>query len=146
MFPTDADVDESALQSLTETIQSMATSSEQLHDQLATNGEDAEDIAESILRFDDAIQDVVDHYDDWSGALNSGSIQEQSEAIAGLRDAYADLLDLDGSSLSDSFLTSAENLELMKAAIDGDVEAYDQLILLHKLEWILLNLMQVLII
>ena len=127
MFPTDADVDESALQALTETIQSMATSSAQLHDQLATNGEDAEDIAEAILRFDNAIQDVVDHYDDWIGALNSGSVQEQSEAIAGLRDAYADLLDLDGSSLSDSFLTSTENLELMKAAIDGDIDAYDQL-------------------
>ena len=127
MFPTDADVDESALQSLTETLQSMATSSAQLHDQLATNGEDAEDIAEAILRFDNAIQDVVDHYDDWIGALNSGSVQEQSEAIAGLRDAYADLLDLDGSSLSDSFLTSTENLELMKAAIDGDIDAYDQL-------------------
>ena len=127
MFPTDADVDESALQSLTETIQSIATSSAQLHDQLATNAYDAEDIAESILRFDDAIQDVVDHYDEWMGALNSGSVQEQAEAIAGLRDAYADLLDLDGSSLSESFLTNADNLNLMKAAIDGDIDAYDQL-------------------
>jgi hypothetical protein len=40
------------------------------------------------------------------GALTSGSLAEQAEAIAGLRDAYADLLDLDGSSLSDAFLSS----------------------------------------
>jgi len=45
-----------------------------------------------------------------------------------LRDAYADLLDLEGSSLSQDFLTDAKNLELMKAAIDGDTEAYDQLL------------------
>jgi hypothetical protein len=45
-----------------------------------------------------------------------------------LRDSYADLLDLEGSSLSQDFLTDAENLELMKAAIDGDTEAYDQLL------------------
>jgi hypothetical protein len=45
-----------------------------------------------------------------------------------MRDAYADLLDLDGSSLSEEFLTNAENLDLMKAAIDGNTEAYDQLL------------------
>ena len=60
--------------------------------------------------------------------LNSGSIQEQAEIIDDLRDAYADLLDLDGSSLSNDFLTNAENLDLMKAAIDGDIEAYDELL------------------
>jgi hypothetical protein len=35
---------------------------------------------------------------------------------------------MDASALPDSFLKSAENLELMKAAIDGDVDAYDQLL------------------
>jgi hypothetical protein len=38
------------------------------------------------------------------------------------------LLDLDGSALSNDFLTNAENLDLMKAAIDGDVDAYDELL------------------
>jgi len=44
-----------------------------------------------------------------------------------LRDAYADLLDLDGSTLSNDFLTNTENLDLMRAAIDGDTDAYDEL-------------------
>jgi hypothetical protein len=45
-----------------------------------------------------------------------------------MRDAYADLLDMDASALPESFLKSTENLELMKQAIDGDVEAYNQLL------------------
>jgi len=85
-------------------------------------------VAEAILRFDDAIQDVIDNYDDWLAALNSDSIEEQALVIDELRDAYADLLDLDGSSLSKDFLTNTDNLELMKAAIDGDTEAYEQLL------------------
>lgn len=127
MFPTDSDVDETAYANLTKDIQSLSQQSEELSKVLKEDREGAEELAESILRFDNAIQDVVDNYDTWLGALQSGSWQEQSQAITGLRDAYADLLDLDGQSLSNNFLTSAENLKLMKAAIDGNVEAYDKL-------------------
>ena len=127
LFPTDSDVDASALQSLTEVLEKISTASEELDDNLNKDARAAEDVAESILRFDDAIQNVVDNYEAWSGALTSGSVQEQAEAISGLRDAYADLLDLDGSSLSESFLTNVQNLELMKAAIDGNTQAYDKL-------------------
>ena len=127
LFPTDSDVDASALQSLTEVLEKISTASEELDDNLNEDARAAEDVAESILRFDDAIQNVVDNYEAWSGALTSGSVQEQAEAISGLRDAYADLLDLDGSSLSESFLTNVQNLELMKAAIDGNTQAYDKL-------------------
>ena len=128
MFPTDADIDETVLESLSETLQEIAPQAEGLADSLSKDARAAEDVAESILRFDDAIQDVVDNYDDWLAALNSGSVQEQAEVINDLRDAYADLLDLDGSELSDDFLTDADNLELMKAAIDGDIDAYDELL------------------
>ena len=127
MFPTDSDVDETAYANLTKDIQSLSQQSEELSKVLKKDREGAEELAESILRFDNAIQDVVDNYDTWLGALQSGSWQEQSQAITGLRDAYADLLDLDGQSLSNNFLTNVENLKLMKAAIDGNVEAYDQL-------------------
>ena len=128
MFPTDSDVDQGALQSLSGIIQEMADSSVELDDNLDQDTRAADDLAEAILRFDDAITDVTDNYEDWLAALNSGSAQDQAEVIDGLRDAYADLLDMDASALPDSFLKSAENLELMKAAIDGDVDAYDQLL------------------
>ena len=128
MFPTDADIDTKALDSLTKVIQDIADESDDLADSLTEDSRAAEDVAESILRFDNAIEDVVKNYQGWMDALNNGSIQEQAEIIDGLRDAYADLLDLDGSSLSNDFLTNTENLDLMKAAIDGDIEAYDELL------------------
>ena len=128
MFPTDSDVDTEVLETLSETIQDIADESDELADSLTEDSRAAEDVAESILRFDNAIEDVVDNYEDWMDALDSGSIQEQAEIIDDLRDAYADLLDLDGSALSNDFLTNAENLDLMKAAIDGDINAYDELL------------------
>ena len=128
MFPTDSDVDTEVLETLSETIQDIADESDELADSLTEDSRAAEDVAESILRFDNAIEDVVKNYENWMDVLNSGSIQEQAEIIDDLRDAYADLLDLDGSALSNDFLTNAENLDLMKAAIDGDIEAYDELL------------------
>ena len=128
MFPTDEDIDTDVLETLSETIQNIADESDELADSLTEDSRAAEDVAESILRFDNAIEDVVDNYEDWMDALNNGSIQEQAEIIDDLRDAYADLLDLDGSTLSNDFLTNAENLDLMKAAIDGDIDAYDELL------------------
>ena len=128
MFPTDADIDQSDLAQLTDVIEEMAPASEDLADSLQEDQRAAEDVAEAILRFDDAIEDVVKNYDDWLAALESGTAQQQAEVIDDLRDAYADLLDLDGDSLSDSFLTSTENLNLMKAAIDGDTQAYNELL------------------
>jgi len=35
-------------------------------------------VAESLLRFDNAIQDVSENYDDWLAALDSGSWQDQA--------------------------------------------------------------------
>lgn len=127
MFPTDEDIDLDTLASLSDIFQDLADESEELSDDLADNAAAAEDLAEAVLRFDDACKDVVDNYEDWMDALNNGSIQDQAEVMGQLRDAYADLLDLDGSSLSSDFLTNTENLDLMKAAIDGDIEAYDEL-------------------
>ena len=123
----DEDVDVQTLEHLSETIQQIAPESEELANTLAEDEGAADDLAQAILRFDDACVDVSKNYDDWMDALNSGSLQEQVQAMDGLRDAYADLLDLDGSTLSNDFLTNTENLDLMKAAIDGDTDAYDEL-------------------
>lgn len=123
----DEDVDVQTLEHLSETIQQIAPESEELANTLAEDEGAADDLAQAILRFDDACVDVSKNYEDWMAALNSGSLQEQVQAMDGLRDAYADLLDLDGSTLSNDFLTNTENLDLMRAAIDGDTDAYDEL-------------------
>jgi hypothetical protein len=36
-------------------------------------------------------------------------------------------LDIDGSNLSQDFVLDPENLNLMKAALEGDLDAYNQL-------------------
>ena len=43
--------------------------------------------------------------------LENGTIQDQAEAMAQLKDAYSDMLDLNFGSLSEDFLSNAENLE-----------------------------------
>ena len=54
-------------------------------------------------------------------------MQDMAKAAAEMTDAYGDMLDIDGSSLSADFLTNAENLELMKQAAEGSEEAYNKL-------------------
>jgi len=50
-----------------------------------------------------------------------------SEIADDLADAYGDLLNIDSSTLSDGFLRNAENLNLMKQATEGNIDAYDEL-------------------
>jgi predicted transcriptional regulator len=59
--------------------------------------------------------------------LNSGSVQDAAKAGNELRETYADLMDIDGSALSASFVENAENLELMRQATEGVDGAYDKL-------------------
>ena len=128
MFPRDEDIDESALNSLAKNLQQLAPNLDGLSDELKQDADTAEDVAEAFLRFDNAIEDVVNHYDEWSQILKNGSEVEKTTAIQGLKDAYGDLLNIDGSALSNDFLLNVNNLQLMKAAIDGDIDAYNQLI------------------
>ena len=127
MFPIDEDIDQKQLQKLTDNIQDLAKGSKELANVLQEDDYAAQDVAESLLRFSDATKDVADNYDDWMKALSSGSLGDQLEAIDGLRDAYADLLDFPEDAFSDQFLTSADNLNLLKEAANGSTEAYDQL-------------------
>ena len=127
MFPTDSDIDTEALQSMTELIQDIADKSDELADVLSEDTRAAEDVAEAILRFDDAIQDVIDNYDDWMDALENDSMQDQAEVIDDLKDDYGDLLDIDGSALSDKFLMDPTNLQLMQDAINNVEGAYQEL-------------------
>ena len=124
----DEDVDKEQWKNLADHIQDVATQSEQLADSLQTDRDAAQDLSEEILRFDDACKDVAKSYSNWMKALNSGSIQEQVQAMSQMRDAYGDLLNIDGDALSEGFLSSTQHLNDMKAAIDGDMDAYNRLV------------------
>lgn len=115
------------LQKMAEASEGAALGSEGLSEDLIDNADAAAEVAKEIKRYDKAVESVADNYEDWSDALESGNLEDQTKAINEMEEAYGNMLDIDGSQLSQDFLTNAENLELMKAAAEGDVAAMQQL-------------------
>lgn len=123
----DKDVDEKAFSSLKDTLNELSGEFGELSENVKDNETALGNISKAILRFDDAIQDVTENYDDWLNILKTGSIQEVAEVTEDLADAYGDLLDMDNSSFSTGFLRDTDNLKLMKKAAEGSAEAYETL-------------------
>lgn len=123
----DKDVDEKAFSSLKDTLNELSGEFGELSENVKDNETALGNISEAVLRFDDAIQDVTENYDDWLNILKTGSIQEVAEVTEDLADAYGDLLDMDNSSFSTGFLRDTDNLKLMKKAAEGSAEAYETL-------------------
>ena len=113
---------------------------EDLDNSLKGCDEALDKIAYSMMRFDDALQDVQSNYDKWSKALNSDDIYSQQMAVEELTKTYGNLLDIDGSQLSDDFLSSTENLELMNQVLNGTEEeavaAYNKLADLSAMDYL----------
>lgn len=86
-------------------------------------------VAKSTMKMNDGVDELADNFEDWSDVLDNSteSSEEYFEALSGLRGAMSKLLDISGDYLSASFLTNAENMELMAAAAKGDAEAIDAL-------------------
>lgn len=127
---TDTDLDSEKVKEYGEALSDAAKDSEIFDEDLQTNKESAEDVAESLMRYDDAVKDVSESYDNWKTAIDNidetGGILDP-DTVNGLTDAYGDMFDMDASQLSDGFLKSAENLDLLKQAAEGSEEAYNQL-------------------
>jgi hypothetical protein len=87
------------------------------------------ELAKDQKRYDRAVESASDNMEDWNDALKTfkkGGIIA-SDTLDEMAECYGDLIDVDGSSLSAEFLTSTENLEDMKKALEGDEEAYKRL-------------------
>lgn len=123
----DKDVDEKAFSALKDTLNELSGEFGELSKNVENNETALGNISEAVLRFDDAIQDVTENYDDWLNILKTGSAQEVAEITEDLADAYGDLLDMDNSSFSTGFLRDTDNLKLMKEAAEGSTEAYETL-------------------
>ena len=123
----DSDIDADEYKALAEHLQSVAEASDELSSSLKYNEKEAQRVSAAILRFDKAIEKVNKNYEDWSKTMKSGSLQDQAKMATELKDAYADMLDIDIRSLSNDFVMNADNLELMKQAAEGSEEAYNQL-------------------
>ena len=122
------DLDADALESLAKVIRSAGSEIDGLSDDIKTNSRECIEIAKDISRFDKAVVSITKNYKNWSKALKSGNSQDVADSIVEMQEAYGDLLDLDGSKFSNQFLQSAKNLDLMKAAINGNEEAYNELL------------------
>ena len=108
-------------------IQELSTSSDDLADSLKDDANAADEVAKEITRYNKAVENIDENYEDWMDALESGSIEEQSKAIEELKNSFEDLLDLDYGSLSSEFVKNEKNQKLLQEAIKGSTDAYNEL-------------------
>ena len=125
-FPTDLDIDKSLQKQLAEQYQLMAEKSELLDKALKNNAKNAKDVAAAILRYQAAIDKTANSYSSWIDILNNGSTAEKIKIMPDLKDAFGDMLDIDGLGLSNTFATTSSNLELMKVALEDTGQAGKQ--------------------
>lgn len=123
---------------LADTYQELAGSVDEYNESLKEDEVLAAEVAKEQLRFNQGLEDGYDKMEDWNKALKSGDIASYSEALEEMSDVYGNILDIDGSELSDSFKTDAENLDLLNTIMNGTEEeaaaAYDELSALAALD------------
>lgn len=93
------------------------------------NGKAMAELAKDQVRYDKAIESCNENMEDWQKTLKKldGDKMLDPDTASDLADAYGNMFDIDGSQLSDNFLRSAENLDLLKQAANGSEKAYEQL-------------------
>ena len=125
----DKDVDPEALEEMTEYIAENADEIDGLSKSYKNNTAASKKLAHEWLRFDAAAESVTENFEDWHDALKKGTkdIPRLTKTMKQLENTYGDMLNIDGSQLSEDFLSNAENLELMQEAANGSEEAYNAL-------------------
>ncbi len=125
----DEDIDTEQYEELSEYFEEFGDEIKGVSKDMKGNRKASRELAKEISRFDAAVESVGENYSDWMKDLKKGDKSSTSHAktIKGLRNAYGDLLDVSGDTLSKNFLENAENLDLMAKAAEGDEEAYNQL-------------------
>lgn len=93
---------------------------------LEDNSEAAKDLAIHISQMNKGIEDLNKNWDSWKDALDHPEeVEGYSKAMAGMKSAMEDILDISSEFLSNDFITS--NMDNIKKAAEGDVEAIDAL-------------------
>ena len=126
IFPTDDDVDETIVAKLGEQFQLTAKKSKLLDDALESNAKKAKNLAEEYQRYNSALSRVIKNYATWQNKL-SGSTADKLSVAPQIKDAMADTLGISENTLSDTFVTTTQNLEDMRLALEGDEKAYKRL-------------------
>ena len=122
------DIDE--VQEYSNYLQDAAKSSEILSDELAENEEAAEEVALATTRLNnglDELIELIDNWDEWGDILNNSSkeSEEYAEAMSNVKSSLSDVLQVQESFISNDFIE--QNLSLIEQAVQGNMEAVDQL-------------------
>lgn len=122
-------LDEDELKNYTKHLMEMATKSKELKDSLEDDGESAAVLAKSIMRMNRGIKSLAEGFDEWEDVLtkSSKSSEEYYDALDNVKDAAADLLDVDKSAINSEFITNPERLKELKKAAEGDADAINAL-------------------
>lgn len=123
----DLDLDADAVQSYADNLQNVAKESEKVADGLSEDAIAAKKVAIAGTRLNKGLEELQDNFEDQKKALENNEIhtQEYAEAMDGLKDSMGDVLNIDGSALSNDFIV--DNLKDIEAAANGDVEAIERL-------------------
>lgn len=101
---------------------------ENYSEELFNNAEALSEVIEDTLRYSDAIEEISDNFDDWIDVLNKGekTSEDYVNAVDGLKDTFSDFLGIP-EELSEEFVTTQENLDDLKLAAEGDIDAFERL-------------------
>ena len=90
---------------------------------------DTEQLGEEVLRTNGGFADLISNFTKWDDAMQRAKPGTQAyyDAINGLRNATANLLDVDPAQLDDNFLTNSEVHDMFIRAVSGDTEAIKEL-------------------
>ena len=124
---TEYDLKAEEVYNISNALSEMALSSDEVADSLAKDADAARKAAVEIARFNKAVDEIEDSYEDWMEALKSGNLSEATKTISELKSMYANLLDMNPSDFTHDFLQSTENLKLAQEAAAGSAEAYNKL-------------------
>lgn len=104
-----------------------ADGSNELSEELQTNADSAADLAVEITRMNKGVDKLADGFEDWSDVIENSSETslEYSEAMAGMKDALADVLDVESDLVSNDFVV--DHMEDIEKAATGDADAIDRL-------------------
>ena len=90
------------------------------------NKEEIEDITANHFEMNEGLQEVADNHEKWAKGLEKAGTQEYVDTLEGMRGAMGKILNVSPDLISDTLLT-AENLDLMTKAAQGDESALNQL-------------------
>ena len=96
-------------------------------DNLVDTREEALKVAAAHTRMEKGINSLSENWETWNQVMTDGSMKEQVQATAEMKQAMSDILGVDVDQISDDFVKNAEAMDLMKRAAEGDMEALDAL-------------------